>query len=229
MRIPTVTALVAASVLVVWVGTTLAGAQSACTELGGTVDADQVCQVHTANSTYTLDYTFPSGYPDQQAVAGYLTQTRDGFVNVSEMPGSRDQPYVLDAKGTAYSSGTPSRTQSLVFEVYQNVGGAHPQTWYKAFNYNVATQAPITYDTLFKPGTKPLDVIYPIVQNELERHSGVEQAIPPAIGLDPGHYQNFAITDDAVIFFFGQGELLAEAAGTTQASVPRSALASLLA
>ena len=26
--------------------------------------------------------------------------------------------------------------------------------------------------------------------------------------MDPSHYQNFAITDDAVIFFFGQGELL---------------------
>jgi hypothetical protein len=116
-----------------------------------------------------------------------------------------------------------------VFEVYQNVGGAHPQTWYKTFNYNVATRAPITFDTLFKPGTKPLDVIFPIVQGELQKQSGVEQAIPPSVGLDPAHYQNFAITDDSVIFFFGQGELLAEAAGATQANVTRAALAPLLA
>ena len=51
----------------------------------------------------------------------------------------------------------------MVFEVYQNVGGAHPQTFYKAFNWDVAKNAPITFDTLFKPGTKPLDVIYPEV------------------------------------------------------------------
>ncbi|NKZ11472.1 DUF3298 domain-containing protein [Mycolicibacterium septicum DSM 44393] len=229
MRFPPVTALLAAGALLGWLGVPVAAAQSACTDLGGNVDGDQICQVHTANATYTLDYTFPVGYPDQQAVAAYLIQTRDGFVNVSDMPGSRDQPYVLDAKGNAYSSGTPAHTQSLVFEVYQNVGGAHPQTWYKTFNYNVATRAPITFDNLFKPGSRPLDVIFPIVQRELQKQSGVEQAITPAVGLDPVHYQNFAITDDSVIFFFGQGELMPEAAGASQASVPRSAVAALLA
>ncbi|CDO27307.1 hypothetical protein A5722_17235 [Mycobacterium vulneris] len=229
MRISPVTALLAAGALLGWLGMPVAAAQSACADLGGTVDGDQTCQVHTANATYTLDYTFPVDYPDQQAVAAYLIQTRDGFVNVSGMPGSRDQPYVLDAKGTAYSSGTPARTQSLVFEVYQNVGGAHPQTWYKTFNYNVATRAPITFDTLFKPGSRPLDVVFPIVQRELQKQSGVEQAIAPTVGLDPVHYQNFAITDDSVIFFFGQGELLPEAAGASQANVPRSAVAALLA
>ncbi|MGV9799781.1 esterase [Mycobacterium sp. NPDC003449] len=229
MRISRMAPLLAVGVLAGWTGMPITAAQSACTELGGTVDRDQVCQVHTANATYTLDYTFPVGYPDQQAVAGYLIQTRDGFVNVSGMPGSRDQPYVLDGRGTAYSSGVPARTQSLVFEVYQNVGGAHPQTWFKAFNYNLGTRAPITFDSLFRPGTKPLDVVFPIVQREIQKQSGVEQAIPPTVGLDPAHYQNFAITDDSVIFFFGQGELMAEAAGATQAAVPRSAVASLLA
>ncbi len=229
MRIPPLTALLAAAALLGLLGMPVAATQSACTDLGGTVDADEMCQVHTANATYTLDYRFPVGYPDQQAVAGYLIQTRDGFLNVSDMPGSRDQPYVLDARGTAYTSGTPPHTQSLVFEVYQNVGGAHPQTWYKAFNYNLATRAPITFDTLFKPGSKPLDVIYPIVQRELQKQSGVEQAIPPSVGLDPAHYQNFAVTDDSIMFFFGQGELLPEAAGASQASVPRSAVAALLA
>lgn len=229
LRVTPVAAFLAAVVLAGWAGTPTAVAQLACADLGGTVNGDQVCQVHTANAAYTLDYTFPVGYPDQQAVAGYLIQTRDGFVNVSGMPGAHDQPYVLDAKGTAYSSGLPARTQSLAFEVYQFVGGAHPQTWYKAFNYDLVRRAPITFDTLFKPGSHPLDVIFPIVQGELQKQSGVEQAIPPSVGLDPANYQNFAITDDAVIFFFGQGELMPEAAGASQASVPRAALAQLLA
>ena len=91
------------------------------------------------------------------------------------MPDSRDLPYALDAKGTAYRSGTPpGGTQSVVFEVYQNVGGPHPQTWYKAFNYDLGKRAPISYDTLFKPGTKPLDVIFPVVQRELQKQCGLE-------------------------------------------------------
>ena len=126
--------------------------------------------------------------------------------------------------------GTPPRgTRSVVFEIYQNVGGVHPQTWYKAFNYDLSKRAPVTYDTLFKPGTNPLDVVFPVVESELQKQSGLEVAVLPGDGLDPENYQNFALTDDAVIFFFGQGELLPEAAGANQASVPRAILAPILA
>ena len=48
-------------------------------------------------------------------------------------------------------------------------------------------------------------------------------------GLDPAKYQNFALTEDSMLFFFSQGELLAESAGPIEASVPRATVASLLA
>jgi hypothetical protein len=230
MRILTVAAILAAGVLASSTGTSAAEAQSACTDLGGVVAPDGICRGHAANSTYTLDFSFPNDYPDQQALTAYLTQTRDGFIHVSEMPGSRDLPYVLDAKGTGYRSGVaPGGTQSVVFEVYQNVGGAHPQTWYQGFNWDVDKRAPITFDTLFKQGTKPLDVIVPVVERELQKQTGATDSVLPGDRLDPAKYHNFALTDDAVIFFFSQGELLPEAAGATQASVPRAALAPLLA
>jgi hypothetical protein len=210
--------------------TPAAAAQSACADLGGTVGPDGVCTVHTSNPTYTLDMTFPNDYPDQQALTGYLTQARDGFVNVSQMPGSYNLPYELDAKGVGYHSGSPTTgTQSVVFTMWQNVGGVHPQTWYKAFNWNLATNAPITFDTLFKPGTKPLDVIFPAVEQYLKKQQGMLDGVPPSVGLDPAKYQNFALTDDSLIFFFSQGELVSESAGPVEASVPRAAVASLLA
>lgn len=225
MRILTMTSLLAASLLVGWTGTATASAQDGCADLGGAVDAQLTCRGHVANPTYTLDFSYPVGYPDEQAVTAYLTQTRDGFVNVAEMPGSRNLPYELDAAATSYRSGG---TQSVVFKIFQDVGGAHPQTWYKAFNYDLRTRAPITFDTLFKPDSKPVDVIYPIVEQELQKQSGLDQAVLPGEGLDPAKYQNFAITDDAVIFFFGQGELLPEAGGAIEASVPREALTPIL-
>jgi hypothetical protein len=230
MRILRVAAILVAGVLAWSTGTSMAAAQSACANLGGGVGPEGICRVHAANSTYTLDFSFPNEYPDQAALTAYLTQTRDGFINVSEMPGSRDLPYVLDAKGTGYRSGqAPGGTQSVIFEVYQNVGGARPQTWYQAFNWTLDKRAPITFDTLFKRGAKPLDVIFPIVERELQKQTGVTDSVLPGDGLDPANYQNFALTDDSVIFFFSQGELLPEAAGATQASVPRATLAPLLA
>jgi len=223
-------AVMAACALAGAIGTPTAVAQSACVDLAGAVGPDQICRVHVENDTYVLDFSFPAQYPDQRAVTDYLKQARDGFVNVSGMPGSRGLPYVLDAKGTGYRSGLPLLgTESLVFEVYQNVGGSHPQTYYQSFNWNLATKTPIIFDSLFKPGTKPLDVIYPAVNDDLFKSQGVLDAIPESAGLDPANYQNFALTDDKVIFFFSQGQLLAEAAGPIQASVPRAALAPMLA
>ena len=193
MRILRVAAILVAGVLACLTGTSTAAAQSACPDLGGAVGPDGTCTVHSANSTYTLDITFPNDYPDQQALTAYLTQARDGFVNVSEMPGSYNLPYELDAKGTGYRSGSPTGgTQSVVFTMWQNVGGVHPQTWYNSFNWDLGKKAPITFDTLFKPGTKPLDVIYPAVEQFLQKQQGMIDGIPPSVGLDPadGHTVN---------------------------------------
>ncbi len=176
--------------------------------------------------------SFPNDYPDQQAVVRYLTQSRDGFVNVADDPDAYNPPYELDADGAGYRSGPPLPgigTRSVVFTTYQNVGGAHPQTYYQAFNWNLATNAPITFDSLFKPGTKPLDVIYPEVNRSLSQEQGLIDAIPASAGLDPSKYQNFAVTDDSLIFFFSQGEMFPESAGPVQASVPRAVVAPMLA
>ncbi|KWX67694.1 esterase [Mycobacterium sp. NAZ190054] len=223
-------ALTAAGVSVGLLAAPTAAAQSACADLGGTVDADQTCHVHAENSRYRLDYAFPTDYPDQQALTDYLTQTRDGFINVSEMPGSWNLPYVLDARGTGYRTGPDDGgTRSVVFEVYENVGGAHPQTWFKAFNWDVAKKAPLSFDTLFKPDTKPLDVIFPIVQSDISRQLGVDAPISADDGLDPAKYQEFAVTDDSLIFYFGQGEIMPGAGGALQATIPRTAVAPMLA
>ena len=230
MRILRVAAILVAGVLACSTGISTAAGQSACADLGGSVGPDGICTVHAANPTYTLNFSFPNDYPDQAALTGYLTQARDGFINVADNPDAYNLPYELDAKGAGYSSGSPTGgTQSVVFTMWQNVGGSHPQTYYQSFNWDVAKRAPITFDTLFKPGTKPLEVIYPAVEQDLQKQQGVIDGIPPSVGLDPSKYQNFALTDDAVLFFFSQGELFAEAAGPVQASVPRSTLAALLA
>ena len=50
-------------------------------------------------------------------------------------------------------------------------------------------------DHLFREGTSPLPVIFPLVQAELEKQMGSRAAISPAVGLDPAKYENFAITE----------------------------------
>ncbi|BBX97684.1 esterase [Mycobacterium lacus] len=222
--------LIAAAVLapVVLMGWPAAATPPSCASLGGTVEAGQICHLHASSASYTLDMKFPVDYPDQQALTDYVTQNRDGFINVAQSSPRRDQPYQLDASTQQHTAGQPPHnTRSVVIKFFQDLGGAHPSTWYKAFNYNLGAKQPITFDNLFAPNTTPLDSIFPIVQRELERQTGFGAAILPSTGLDPSHYQNFAITDDQLIFYFAQGEMLPQYVGATQAQVPRSAIPAL--
>ncbi|KUI20603.1 hypothetical protein AU193_11600 [Mycobacterium sp. GA-1285] len=206
-----------------------AAAQPGCADLQGTVGPDRICRVQVEKPNYTLKLSFPDDYPDQAPLVAYLTQARDGFVNVAENPDASGLPYELDAEGTGYRSGPPTTgTRSVVFTVWQNVGGVRPQTFYQSFNWNLAANAPITFDTLFKPGTEPLAVIYPEIGRYLEKQ-GMIDPVPPSEGTEPANYQNFALTDDSLIFFFSQGELFPGSAGPVQATVPRAAVAPMLA
>jgi hypothetical protein len=79
-------------------------------------------------------------------------------------------------------------------------------------------------NSLLKPGTDPLEVLNPIVQRELGNHPET-----PLKDLDANTYRDFAITDDAVIFFFGQDQVIPDSKGPHQVSATRAELAPLLA
>lgn len=196
-----------------------------CGTLNGAV-VDGACRVSETTPGYTLDLRFPLDYPGEAAIIDYLGQTKAGFLNIAddpEIPETRGRPYELDGTADSYQS---AQTRSVVLTLFQNVGGAHPTTWYKAFTYDLKHDRPVTFDSLFAPDADALAAISPIVQRELEAKSGL--AVIDGDATDPAHYQNFAITDDAVIFFFGRGELLPSYAGATSVSMPRNAIPPLL-
>jgi len=208
--------------------TTTAAASSACDELEGTVGDGNLCTVHSETPNYTIDMSFPADYPDQSSVADVLTNQREKFIEVVEEPPVRDVPKALDIKSQTYRSGTPTAgTQSLVFEEYINFGGAHPVTNYESLNFDLGKKAPITFDTAFKPGAGTVAVLDPLVAAELEKAlPGVDISDNP-IGAEM--YKNFALTDDAVLFFLSQGQWVLSAAGPQTISIPRTELASILA
>jgi hypothetical protein len=201
--------------------------RSACTDLGGNVGPSGICQVRSATPSYTIDMSFPIDYPEMPAVAAFLKKNRDDFVDwVAKFGprGGRNRPYQYAVTAKTYRSGKPdARTQSLVLKIDNDTGFAHeghPNTTFRAFNFDLAKRVPITFDTLFKPGAKPLEMLNPIVRAELDASSA---------DLDETTYQNFGITDDAVIFFFGQDQVVHDNAGPHKVAVPRIELASLLA
>lgn len=209
-----------AAIAVVIAGSASAG--TACADLGGTAGADGFCEVHSATTTYELSFRFPTDYPDQSAVADYLSQERKDFVDwVAAYPTSAPvRPFERDVIGEAYQS---ADTRSLVFTV-GNDTGVHPVTTFKAFNYSLADRAPVTFETLFKPGSDPLAVLNPIVRQQV-----LARDPTASVDLTTASYQQFAITEDAIIFFFNQDGLLPHEDGPLEVKVPRGTLASILA
>lgn len=219
---------VAAGVLAGAAVTATAGAHSACGDLGGTLNPDQTCDAHTTTAGYTVDLSFPVDYPDQQSLGDYLIPLGDDFVDFAQSPPGHDWPYTLTATSTTYHSGGDTGTQSVVLRMSQDVN-PHPVAWYKAFNYDLGAHAPITLDALIKAGTKPLDIVFPAVRRELEKRWQPEVLASMMGPAEDATFQNFALTDDAVIFFIGQGQLLGHPEGPLEVSVPRPELASALA
>lgn len=205
-----------------------------CAELKGAevtaASTGKQCQIQATDPGYTVNISFPTSYPDMKAIADFVGKTRDDFLNVAKSSTPRDNPYSLDITPTTYNSLVPPRGQvSIVLRVYQNTGGAHPRTSFKSFVWDQTYRKPVTYETLWQPKSDPLAVVFPVVQADLQKQAGQPVVIASEAGLDPANYQNFAITNEGVIFFFSQGTLLPEAAGATQVLIPRSVIDPLLA
>ncbi len=223
------TAALGAVLLLGSAGVASAAPKNYCADLKG-VNNGKLCTIEATDPGYTVNIAFPSSYPDLKPVAEFVNQTRDAFLNVARSSEPRTAPFALDITPTTYTSLVPPRGQlSVVLKVYQNSGGAHPETAFKSFVWDQTYRKAITYETLWQPESDPLPIVFPVVQADLQKQAGKPVPIDPAVGLDPANYQNFAITNDGVIFFFNQGGLLPEAAGPTQVLVPRSVIDPLLA
>ena len=245
-------------------GVAVAAPKDYCTDLKGG-KTGSTCEIQLSDPGYSVDISIPLDYPDQKSIADYISQTRDGFLNTAKSGAPRNTPYELSIKPTEYTSSIPPRgTQAVVFKVDQNVGGTHPQTTYKAFNWDQSYRKAITYTAA--PDDKantplwrvddPLKTVAPIVQAQLQQQlAPPPPAAPPTPPAQPGqpvtttptttpppplpfvpgalynpaNYQNFAVVNDGVIFFFDQGVLLPDSAGAMQVLVPRSAIDPMIA
>lgn len=225
-------------------GVAVAGAQSACVALGGNVQSGNTCHVKADAPTYVIDLRFATDYPDDQPVTDYLIQNRDQVVKAAQAPQARLLPYQMVVSSETFKSGQPTRTtreygqpwhgtQSLVLTHFWSVEGAPAGSYegapvgtkYKSFTFDFDRNQPVTFENLFAPGTNPIDAIYPMVAADLARHFFDRKLrLSPAVGRDAAHYQNFAITDDAVIFFFHTNEFLPMEGGFFFTPVSRAKL-----
>jgi hypothetical protein len=207
-----------------------------CAQYGGFQNPEtERCELHGG---FDVDIQYPVGYSTypntQDTLDTFVQETYQNF-----MQGS------LDAGWFAFqSSGNWSLTMqyedyhhsenivSLAFSVYDYVGGAHGNTWWRTFTFDLTQDEEITLSDLFLPDGDPLSVIAPLVQAEIAAQLGDgTDTTWIAEGTDefPAEYLNFVLTEDELIFIFPPYQVAPYVAGTRMAHIPLSELESILA
>lgn len=191
----------------------------------GLAAADSEYHEHNETDQYTIDITYPLDYPDRAALSDFVSADRKQFLDWVAEVGSdgRPTPYTYDVDAKTYQSAQPA-TAGVVLTIGNDTGAAHqghPATSFKSFTFDLTKQRPVTFDTVFASAAGVVDVLTPRVR---------EAYGTPKLRLLPSDCQNFALTDDAVVFFFGEGQLIpGDDTGPRQITVPRSELAPLMA
>lgn len=169
----------------------------------------------------------------EAAIEQFVSDTTTSFITAfldMDLPDFVVGPWFLDiASEEFWFSNT---VVSVVFTISDYTGGAHPNSYYRTFTFDLTAGAEIALADVFAV-PNALDTIYPIVRADLLAQMGGDASmlsfIDPGTGTDPANYQNFAVAPGELIFFFPPYQVAPYAAGAFQVSIPFASLPGLLA
>ena len=229
-------ALVLGVILLVGVGP-VSAQEDVCLQQGGTWNAD------TGGCEIALTLTMNIDYPMEFVPYQFAKDAIDQFVRESRItfmtPLAGDDfyyspgPLSLDITYETFQF-SPTVT-SVQFNIYEYTGGAHPNSYYRTFLFDMEQQYALTLDDLFIEGSNPLATIFPLVQADLQTQLDAMDIPADAVWIDEGtgtvpeNYQNFVLTSDSLIFLFPPYQVAPYAVGPLTVTIPLSNLNGILA
>lgn len=232
MRIRTWLALVVMVVISSSAG--VAQAQDdACFEKNGFWDAEQQrCVIKTGleiNIKYPLELI---QYPlVEQTVDDFLANTRGEFISeflgygvIMWSPG----PWGLYIDYEIFQF-SPMML-SLKFTVSNYTGGAHGNSYFQTYLFDLEHERLLTLEDIFAPGTDIVSLLAPIVRQDLAAQQGeyadIQWIQDGTSSLEA--YMNFVITPETLFFFFPPYQVAAYAVGALTVPIPLSQISGTL-
>jgi hypothetical protein len=226
-------------VLILLVGVVPANAQDEdiCLQQGGTWDpATGKCEVAlslTMNIDYPMEFV---SYPfAKDALDQFVRDSRIAFLTPLTTPDFYYSPGPLALDITYQTFQFSDTVTSVQFDVYEYTGGAHPNSYYRTFVFDLGQERVLTLNDLFVAGVNPLDTIFPIVQADLQAQLTTMEVpadgawIDDGTGTIPENYQNFVLTEDSLIFLFPPYQVAPYAVGPFTVTIPLANLSGILA
>ncbi len=208
--------------------------QTACEGLWGDWNADtQKCEAHT---TYEIDIEYPVEYAAYDFITGPITDLintqRDEILGARpyvESPLDPAPGYGLDLSYESFAHS--DSVVSLLYTIFANTGGAHPNTYFQTYTFDLNAGTQMFFGDLFPDTDAALNVIAPIAQAQLtEKFGDAADAawITQGAGPELANYEDFVLTEDSVVFYFEPYQVAAYVFGSSQVEIPLAELADVM-
>jgi hypothetical protein len=210
------------------------GPSDQCFAKGGMFDTEQQkCDIKTG---IEIDIKYPlevTTYPFvEQTADAFLADTRNQYISdFASMGADIYSPaswgLYIDYEISQFSPDV----LSLKFTISDYTGGAHGNSYFQTYTFDLTQNRVLALGDLFQPGTDILGTLAPIVQQELNAEMGA-YADPQWIqdgtsSLDA--YTSFTVTPDALVFYFAPYQVAAYAAGPQTVQIPLAQISGVLA
>lgn len=122
-------------------------------------------------------------------------------------------------------------TVSYVYTIHLDTLGAHPNTFYRTFTFDLATGAELEIADLFLPRSGYLARLSAIAEFELTKSLGEfadVEYIRQGVTAETLNFQTFALDGENLILIFPPYQVAPYAAGTQTVSIPLAQLAEIL-
>lgn len=205
-----------------------------CFQKGGTWDAEQ--EKCVLKGSLEINISYPLSATENEFVA----QTVDTFIEQQ-----KTQFLQFFAEGGFYP-GVPApwglwidyeeyqfseSVISLKFIISDYTGGAHPNTYFQTYTFDLTQETLIGFEDLFLEDSNPLAMIAPLAQQQLTETMGEfadPQWIAEGTGENPANYQSFVLTETSLILLFPPYQVAPYAAGPQQVEIPLADLSAIL-
>lgn len=211
-----------------------AAQEDACYAKNGVWNPDEArCDMQsgvTVNLVYPLELV-GTGIAEE-TVDNFLNETRTQFIQ------SYAPDWFLPAYANYWSLNITydlfqfaSDIQSVKLNLSDYTGGAHPNLNFQTFTFDLTQQKVLALEDIFQDGVNPWPLLAPLVQQNITEQLGDAadaRWIQEGTGENPDNYRNFALTPDALVFFFPPYQVVAYAYGPVTVEIPLAAISGLL-
>ena len=212
----------------------VAAQEDACFAKNGNWQSDTQKCVMSAGVHVDVDYPLEfADYPSAVAVIdSFVLDSQKNFI-ASYTPDYSLPSYANDwSMQISYENYQFSDfVRSVAFDMSFYTGGAHPNSGYKTFNFDVNQDKELKLADLFVNGDIPWDMLSQLVQDDLKTQlADMSDAttIEQGTGTNPNNYQSWVLSDDGLIFLFDPYQVAAYAAGPQKVVIPFTALSTVL-